>query len=115
MLHFQTKPSPGAKPGAPTIPPSTISAKSMEKEAVFVFASSEALSDSNSSAGSTPRTAQFPLSEEEKSEISTYGSQHGSSLEEVRVGEEKPEYPSGFKLGFIVLAICLSILLMALE
>lgn len=46
-------------------------------------------------------------------------SHYASSLEKAQTGDDvkevQAEYPSGLKLGFIVLAICLSILLMALE
>ncbi|RYO92130.1 hypothetical protein DL766_010300 [Monosporascus sp. MC13-8B] len=66
-----------------------------------------------------PLTEEFPFTETEKCEKfsrqATTGSQSCGSVMEVQVREDGTEYPTGLTLSLIVLAICLSILLMALD
>lgn len=109
---------------APTLTPSTASSRAIETECKFVFSSAELYSDSASSVGGSSLTEKVGFSytgneDVGKGKCTMTGSHHASSLEETRAAEVddevKAEYPSGLKLGFIVLAICLSILLMALE
>lgn len=88
-----------------------------------MFSPAGLCSDSASSDGgsSSAGRTEFPCAEHEdmrKGKYTIAECHNASSLEEIPAGdveEGAAEYPSGLKLGFIVLAICLSILLMALE
>jgi hypothetical protein len=45
----------------------------------------------------------------------TAQSHHPAALQEIRTREDGTEYPTGLKLGLIMLALCLAVFLMALE
>ncbi|KAK7751424.1 hypothetical protein SLS62_006680 [Diatrype stigma] len=124
MLGPRNKGSSGAMSQAPTLTPSTASSKATEKECEIVFSPTELCSDSASSMGGSSSTEKVGFSSTGSEDIGGKFTgvefHHTSSLEEDSARDDdaeeaKAEYPSGLKLGFIVLAICLSILLMALD
>lgn len=58
------------------------------------------------------------VNENEKDDLSkqiTAQSHHPAALQEIRTREDGAEYPTGLKLFLIMLALCLSVFLMALE
>ena len=96
-----------------TLAPSAESVASFEKECESAFTTPKASSESSSSRSSSrsSRTIRQTIS------IVTSRSEEGTEQEKggVETREDGTPYPTGFKLGIIVLAICLSIFLMALE
>ncbi len=90
----------------------------MEKECDIAVSMVEVSSDSSSSLATTPRTIYTSSTEDEKmflNKQTTVVIEHVDLAEDMHSKENGTDYPSGLRLGLIVLAICLSILLMALE
>ena len=107
MQDIRSKTSSGAISQAPTLAPSSISLKSVEKECESAFTTPKASSESSSSS----RTVRHIISA-----LSSKGEEEKQDAKSnVETREDGTLYPTRLKLGIIVLAICMSILLMGLE
>ena len=107
MHDVRLKISSGAMSQAPTLAPSPSSLKSFEKECESAFTTPKASSESSSSS----RTVQPIVS----SLSSKSGEERQNEEDTIETREDGTPYPTRLKLGIIVLAICMSILLMGLE
>jgi hypothetical protein len=96
-----------------------------ESEAATIAATSIAGDEKASTAGEPPSDADVtasvrvptPTDTEKRAELerqTTAVSKSGQSIDRTRTREDGTEYPTGMKLGLIILALCLSIFLMAL-
>jgi len=96
-----------------------------ESEAATIAATSIAGDEKTSIAGEPPSDADVtasvrvptPTNTEKRAELerqTTAVSKSGQSIDRTRTREDGTEYPTGMKLGLIILALCLSIFLMAL-
>ncbi|KAK0750038.1 major facilitator superfamily-domain-containing protein [Schizothecium vesticola] len=97
-----------------------------ESEAATIAATSIAGDEKASTAGEPPSDADVtasvrvptPTDTEKRAELerqTTAVSKTGQSIDRTRTREDGTEYPTGMKLGLIILALCLSIFLMALD
>jgi hypothetical protein len=97
-----------------------------ESEAATIAATSIAGDDKGSTADETsdvdaapsnrvPTPAGDPEKHSELARQATAVSKTGQSIQQTQTREDGTEYPSGMKLGLIVLALCLSVFLMALD
>lgn len=96
-----------------------------ESEAATIAATSIAGDEKTSIAGESPSDADAPASvrvptptdTEKRADLArqtTAVSKSGDSIDRTRTREDGTEYPTGMKLALIVIALCLSIFLMAL-
>ena len=110
MQDMQSNMSSGANSQALTVATSSESLISFEKECDCAFVTPKTSSDSSSFISSRTTIRQTISNVTFKSEEEPEKLNGG-----VETREDGTPYPTGVKLGVIVLAICLSIFLMALE